>query len=86
MRFLFNGNDRHLVKFVEKILFVNPLKESFLKDNHTTHDDIVDESLTCNWDIAYKEIVDDIKSNIYKILLEYPIENEDDIVKIILNM
>lgn len=57
-----------------------------LKDNHTTQDDIVDESSTCNWDIAYKKIVDDIKSNIYKILLEYPIENEDDIVKIIFNM
>lgn len=36
-----------------------------------------------SWEIDYKKFTELIKSNIYKTLLEYPIKNERDIVKII---
>jgi len=59
---------------------------NILKDNLTIQNTAVCEDPSINWDITYKDIVDDIKSDVFKILLEYSIKKEADIESIILDM
>jgi len=63
---------------------INKKIQNLLKD--ITLKNIVDKKNLDDWDNTYKEIIDNIKSDIYKILLEHPIKTEDDIIKIIQNM
>jgi len=63
---------------------INKKIQNLLKD--ITLKNIVDKKNLDDWDNTYKEIIDNIKSDIYKILLEHLIKTEDDIIKIIQNM
>ena len=56
-----------------------------LKDRSGKLENLTDkESLV--WDYSYKEIMNTIKFEVYQILLEHDIKNENDIINIILNM
>ena len=75
--------------YLDMLLHKSKINEKFLnllKDKDTILENISDKKSLSDWDNTYKEIMDNLKSDIYKILLEHPIKNEDDIIKIIQNM